>query len=333
MTWPQRMPVARVRLERWLQQRLGHPEIRIDRMHRLAGGAIHENWLIVLQPDPGLPPGLSEIVVRAEAGCNVIAAHDPASEFQLHTMAWDSGIRVPEPLFCDPAGAAIGRPALFMRRVGGTADPLRIVRDAGSQDRRASLVAAIGRELARIHRLQPTPEQSALLGKLPGETAGRRIGMLSRQVEAMPDPWPAVEWAFRWLFRHQPRNADPVVCHGDYRTGNIMLDGDRITGVLDWEFASWGDRLEDIGWFCARCWRFGQDRLEAGGIGHRADLYQGYEEELGRPVDWSMVGYWEILATVRWAIIARQQGQRARLTGYNALELAPHRSQGCGNGT
>src|SRR3546814_11897311 len=87
-------------------------------------------------------------------------------------------------------------------------------------------------------------------------------------------------------------------------------------------FASWSDPLEDVGWLCARCWRFGADDREVGGFGDRADFQRGYEAETGRAVDWRAVPYWEVLATVRWAIIALHQGER-HLSGREfSMELA-----------
>ena len=59
---------------------------------------------------------------------------------------------------------------------------------------------------------------------------------------------------------------DITLIHRDYRTGNYLVDEGRLAGVLDWEFAGWGDPREDIGWFTARCWRFGGVEREAGGI-------------------------------------------------------------------
>lgn len=51
------------------------------------------------------------------------------------------------------------------------------------------------------------------------------------------------------------------------QAGSIIyrVDAQGLTAVLDSEFAGWGDRLEDIGWFCARCWRFAQLANAAGG--------------------------------------------------------------------
>lgn len=51
-----------------------------------------------------------------------------------------------------------------------------------------------------------------------------------------------------------------------------MINGDQISGILDWEFTQWGDRREDLGWFTSKCWRFGQDENIAGGIGSYKDF-------------------------------------------------------------
>jgi len=95
-----------------------------------------------------------------------------------------------------------------------------------------------------------------------------------------------------------------------------------LTAVLDWEFAAWSDRLEDLGWFCARCWRFGQFEKEAGGIGSRAALLRGYERVSGMLPAADAIFFWEVYAHVRWSIIAIQQGERHVSGEEPSLELA-----------
>jgi aminoglycoside phosphotransferase (APT) family kinase protein len=125
----------------------------------------------------------------------------------------------------------------------------------------------------------------------------------------------------RWLQLKAPPRAEIVLCHNDFRTGNYMVDAHGVTGILDWEFAGWGDRLEDVGWFCARCWRFGAVAREAGGIGDREDFYAGYEAEADTEIDRPRVLYWEVMATIRWAIIAIQQAERHTSAREPSLEL------------
>ncbi|MEE8444628.1 MAG: phosphotransferase, partial [Alphaproteobacteria bacterium] len=114
-----------------------------------------------------------------------------------------------------------------------------------------------------------------------------------------------------WLERQAPRQHRSSLVHRDFRSGNFLVDDGRLTAVLDWEFAGWGDPHEDIGWFCAACWRAGGDDREAGGLTTRSAFYRAYEAAGGGPVDAGAVAYWEVMAHVRWAIIARQQGARA----------------------
>jgi aminoglycoside phosphotransferase (APT) family kinase protein len=113
-----------------------------------------------------------------------------------------------------------------------------------------------------------------------------------------------------------------VLCHNDFRTGNIMFDARGVTAVLDWEFAGWGDPHADLGWLCAKCWRFGNDAEEAGGIGPRDALYAGYADAGGAPPDPGRVAWWEIAAHLRWATIALDQAERHLSGAEPSLELA-----------
>ena len=101
-----------------------------------------------------------------------------------------------------------------------------------------------------------------------------------------------------------------------------MVDGDELTGVLDWEFSGWSDPMEDIAWLCAKCWRFGANDKEAGGLGAREDFYKGYEDESSLTIDRDGIHYWEVMAHVRWAVVACQQGARHFSGEEISLELA-----------
>src|SRR5690606_4960208 len=86
--------------------------------------------------------------------------------------------------------------------------------------------------------------------------------------------------------------------------------------------AAWSDPCEDLGWLCARSWRFAARDKEVGGIGDKADLFDSYAQVSGHFVDPRRVAYWEAMAMARWAVIALQQAQR-HLSGEElSLELA-----------
>jgi len=127
------------------------------------------------------------------------------------------------------------------------------------------------------------------------------------------EPTPGIlDAALDWLERHAPTQRQTCLVHRDFRSGNFLVEGGRLVAVLDWEFAGWGDPHEDIGWLCAACWRAGADQLEAGGLATRDTFYRAYQAAGGAPIDGAAVAYWEVFAHLRWAVIALQQGMRAR---------------------
>jgi len=312
-------------LDRWIAQALGATEVRITEPARMPGGAIQENWTFDALVTDGPHAGTLGLVLRTDAPSGVSVSRSRAEEFALLKAAQSAGVTVPEPLGLDAAGTVLGKPFYLMRRASGTANPRTLARDPALDPHRPALAEAIGVELARIHTIEPPRDDLGFLGDDPRPPARRRIAEFVEQLDALPRPYPVLEWAVRWLDRNAPEAPASVLGHGDFRCGNLMIDaagGPDVTAVLDWEFASWSDPMEDIGWLCARCWRFGADDRAVGGIGMRGDFQRGYEAVSGRTLDWARVPYWEVLAATRWAIIALHQGER-HLSGREfSLELA-----------
>ena len=149
------------------------------------------------------------------------------------------------------------------------------------------------------------------------------VAKLRKALDVGGEPRPALEYVLCWLEANAPPTpAQPSLVHGDFRTGNYIISGGRLAAVLDWEFCHWGDPDEDVGWFCARCWRFGNTALQAGGITQRRLFFEAYEKAANRWPDPMTVRYWEIMAAAKWATLAMQQGDRFRLGGEASVELA-----------
>jgi aminoglycoside phosphotransferase (APT) family kinase protein len=296
---------ARERLAAWLAQTLGAP-VAITAVERLKGGAIQENWLVDADVD-GAPRGL---VIRKDAPAAIAASHDRAAEFALLRTAHAAGVTVPEPLAFCADSAVLGGPFAVMARVAGVGFGPRIVKDQALGGDRRALARAIGREMALIHAIRPPQADLAFLGEPPAQSMAHEIALMRAALDTLRLVRPALEWGLRWLEERAPPSRAITLVHRDFRTGNYMVDDGGLTAVLDWEFAGWGDPMLDLGWFCAACWRFSRPDLEAGGIGAREDLYAGYEAAGGGRVDDVAVRLWEIMAHVRWAVVALQQGAR-----------------------
>jgi aminoglycoside phosphotransferase (APT) family kinase protein len=296
--------------------------VEISGLAPLRGGAIQENWAIDVRFSGGPLAGDQRLVLRMAAPTAIAASLDRLDEFAVLRAAFAAGITVPEPLFATDDPAVFGKPFFIMRRVSGIAAAHRITRDGTLAPALPAIAERLGRELARIHTIRPPRRDLAFL---PGyETVGpmQQLAGFRTYLDRHPAPRPVLEWGIRWLETHLPPPCEPVLCHHDFRTGNYMLDGATLTGILDWEFAGWGDPHEDIGWFCCKGWRFARLDREAGGIADRAPFYYGYESALGRSVDPRRVFFWEVLASVRWAIIALQQSDRYMIGGERNLDLA-----------
>ncbi len=309
-------------LARFLAEASGARAVGITGLTPLAGGAIQENWGLDAHFTGGRLAGDQRLVLRAAAATGVPSSLDRLQEFAVLKAVFAAGVTVPEPLFASADPAVFGKQFLVMRRADGTAAAHRITRDPALDPALSAIAERLGRELARIHAIRPPRPDLAFL--TPSAEAGpvRQLAAFRAYLDAHPSPRPVLEWGIRWLETHLPEPAEPVLCHHDFRTGNYLLDGTRLTGILDWEFAGWGDPHEDIGWFCCKGWRFARLDREAGGIADRAPFYRGYESESGRAVDPQRVRFWELLASVRWAVIALQQSDRHMLGGERNLDLA-----------
>lgn len=302
------MPLEmRLALEQYITLRSGAQRTTITQAALLSGGAIQENWLIEAELEGSATPGPLAAVVRTDAPSAVSTSLSRAQEFALLSAVFAQGVTVPEPLWLCADASVIGRPFFIMRRIGGTASGHVLIKGAGQQ---TGLAHRLGMELARIHTLRPPHPELAFLPEYAESPALHLVARYQAFLDAQSGAYPALEWGLRWLQRHAPARGALNLCHGDFRTGNYMVDQTGLTGILDWEFASWGDALEDIGWFCAKCWRFGALQKEAGGIGERAEFYAGYEAVSGQPIARDQVQYWEVMAHMKWAVIAIQQAQR-----------------------
>lgn len=298
-------------LEGFLVKAANADTVSIASARILSGGAVQENWLLDLDIVGGAHAGRLECVLRCDLPtAGVAISHGRAQEFALLKTVFAAGVTVPEPLWLCEDRAVIGRLFFLMQRIQGAAAGHLLVKDGSYGGDRVQLAERLGRELARIHSVGPSHPALDFLPWYEEAPAVRSIRLHRAFLDAHHTAHPALEWGLRWLERHAPARGQIVLCHRDYRTGNYMADKNGLTGVLDWEFAGWSDPLEDIGWFCAKCWRFGKNDREAGGIGAREDFYRGYEAELGARIDRDAVRYWEVMAHMNWAIIAIQQAER-----------------------
>jgi len=284
----------------------------------ILGGAVLQHWLVEVELHGGRFPGAQSWVLRADGRTPLGIGLDRAREFALHCLLFAAGMRVPEPLLLCRDENLSCAPFYLMRWMPGEAGGERLV-EGGPRE---GLAETLGRELGKLHAIPRSWPELALLGPPPADAAQARIADYARHLAADDDPHPVAQWALRWLLQEAPQPAVPVLCHGDFRSGNYLARGEELVAILDWDFAGWGDPDEDIGWFCSVLWRFGALAREAGGIAPRAAFYRGYEEAARRRIDPARARYWEVMAALRWLVIALKQRDRFLRAGERSLDLA-----------
>jgi aminoglycoside phosphotransferase (APT) family kinase protein len=251
------------------------------------------------------------VLRRPPLGHVLPTAHDMAREYTVLSALAGSDVPVPRTLaFCDD-DAVNDAPFYVMEKVDG-----EILRTPAQL---ASLPAADARRcseelidvLVAIHAVD---YRAAGLSEF-----GHPDGYVERQVRRWGEQWersksrelPEIEELARRLRAALPDSPAPTIVHGDYRLDNTMLAADdpgRIVAVLDWEMATLGDPLSDVGLFLVY---WGRDQVNLGdadpskspgaGFLTRAEVADHYATASGRDV--SQLDFYEMLASYKLAII------------------------------
>ena len=279
-------------------------EVEISEPVLVAGGASKEAWAVDAD-------GERLLVRRAAVG--VIHGHTLSleHEFEVLRAAFDAGVKVPRPHGYVPDLA--GREAFVMERLEGETIGRRIVQRPELAAARDGLPVQLAEELAKIHAIPPE--------RLPFLEEARLERMVD-ELDEFGEPHPAIELGLWWLRENRPPARDPVVVHGDFRIGNVVVDEHGLVGVLDWEFVHVDDPVRDLAFGLVRAWRFGVPEKRLGGVGEVEPFLERYNELTGRDVRPAELDYWEVAGNVSWAIGCVTQAQR-HLTGQDrSVELA-----------
>ncbi len=192
--------------------------------------------------------GIELVVRRPPVGAFLPSANDVGREYRYLTALKGTDVPVPETLvFCEDV-EVIGAPFYVMRRLHGL-----VPHDATVL---ARLTAEEGRAVSErfvdvLRAIHEVDIDAVGLGD-----AARRTGYLQRQVSRWTDQWhrakesesTAIDELSRLLAERLPASGTATIVHGDYRLGNVMVDGTDVVGVFDWEMATLGDPLADVGY-------------------------------------------------------------------------------------
>ncbi|MGH3248181.1 MAG: phosphotransferase family protein [Trebonia sp.] len=248
----------------------------------------------------------SWVVRRPPLGHVLATAHDMGREYRVMTALRDTGVPVPltYALCADPE--VLGAPFYVMSKVDGivyrTADQLA---EVGASRIRAIADQLIG-TLAKLHAVIPAEVGLAEFGRPEGFLA-RQVRRWKKQLDASRSrPIGGIDELYALLAADPPDGTPPTIVHGDYRLDNVLVGADdKVAAVVDWEMATLGDPLTDVGLLVVYQ---RMDRLGEGPMASSAPSYPSVAEVLARYAkcsgrDLSDLGFYIALASFKAAVI------------------------------
>ncbi|WP_370248423.1 phosphotransferase family protein [Nocardioides sp.] len=292
----------------------------IAEVRQFGGGASNLTYLLRYDDGPDL------VLRRPPAGVKAASAHDMGREYRVQEALAPVFPFVPRLVGHCEDTSVIGTEFYVMEKVEGTIlrqdlpgpMPPEQVSQLCEQAVQV-LVALHGVDVAGVPAL-------AALGKGEGYVGRQVRGWTARFQAAVTDDTGDWSDVARWLVEHQPSDVAQVLVHNDFRLDNLVLDLDggahdgagapaRVVAVLDWEMATVGDPLMDLGGALAYWVQADDDEVfqlfrrqptTAPGMWTRAEVVQRYAALAGREVTPAQWRFYEVFGLFRLAVIAQQ---------------------------
>ncbi len=263
------------------------------------------------------------VLRRPPAGAAIKSAHDMAREYRILSLLQPVYALAPRPLvYCDDV-SVLGVPFYVMERVQGV-----VLRDSlppgmtATPELMRQISTAFVDNLAAIHALDYGAAGLGDLGRPAGYVRRQVQGWTERYANARTEAIPDVENVAGWLAEHLPRDSGAALIHNDYKYDNLVLDPQNlahIRAVLDWEMATIGDPLMDLGTTLGY-WVEENDPPEMHEVGccvtaepgnfTRAEIVERYARTSGRDV--SEIKFYYVYALFKIAVISQQIYRRWR---------------------
>jgi aminoglycoside phosphotransferase (APT) family kinase protein len=247
------------------------------------------------------------------------SAHDVLREARLLRALAPTPVRVPNVLAVCEDDAVIGAPFYVMEEVKGEVITDKIPEPLDNPEQRDRIADELIDSLVELHAVDWTT--------VGLEGFGKPTGYLERQVRRFLGLWEInktreigeVEIVGKWLSDNMPQSPPATIVHGDYRLGNTMFAPSapaRLAAILDWEMATIGDPLADVGYMMVHWIRPGdkvgyfnlQSVTMLDGFPSREEMIARYERRSGRSMQ--ALNWYVTLAL--WKAIVFMEGNYKR---------------------
>jgi aminoglycoside phosphotransferase (APT) family kinase protein len=192
--------------------------------------------------------GQEWVLRRPPAGAAVRGGHDMLREYRLLKRLSPVYPKAPRPVAACEDTSVLGVPFYLMERVRGVILRRTTPPDDGLDPR--ALSEALVDTLAELHAVDVSAAGLADLGRPEGYAQRQVLGWTERWRASRTEAVPAVDATAAWLGERAWPPGAPAIVHNDFKYDNVVLDPERLSrviAVLDWEMATLGDPLLDLG--------------------------------------------------------------------------------------
>jgi aminoglycoside phosphotransferase (APT) family kinase protein len=286
------------------------------------------------------------VLRRPPRGPVAPTANDMAREFRILSRLWRAFYPAPRAMFFCDDSAIIGAPFYVMERRKGAVVTLRQPFPSALQGHPPAtyrqMAEAFIDTLADLHAVDYQAIGLGNFGKPEGFLQRQITGWMGRWEKAKTQEVPLMKRLADWFLEHQPLPQPPVILHNDFYLHNVMFDTPfpgRIVAVLDWEMASLGDPMIDLG-TALNYWRDPDDDAEllalseghphtaiTPGMLRREQMAQRYARRTGRDIGafpyYLALAYWKYATVVEQLYLRYHRGLTTEPRFANYQKYAP----------
>jgi len=304
------------RLEAFLSSHAEGPVV-ISNLRPLTGGASKEQFVFDLDWICDGEKRIGErMVLRCEPAASIVET-SRRREYEL--MRFGAKVMpVPNVYWMDEFGEYLGTPSLISKFVSGVQKPAHIPSNVTGmgihfpREYRETIVPDYARYMAALHRAVPgDSELSAFVRPAVGTTQAAELVLnwwARTWKEDLYEEAPIATLTEKWLRRHAPVLDHMSAVHGDFRTGNFLLDEKtrKITAILDWELGYFGDRHGDLGWVLTDLYitRESGKPFHCGLFDSEDALVEAYEAADGLPINRKTLAWHKIFCTWKQLVLS-----------------------------
>lgn len=282
-------------------------DLTLTDMQRIAVGWSHETWLFDTNWHDGGAERSQGFCLRRDPG-NALLRHlsDLGEQFRVLQCLDATALATPKPFWFEDDPAILGAPFLVMEKVAGSCpNPWgregRAYYQAAAE--RGTLPNSFTDALSTLHTIDWQQASLDFLGVPKVGTNEFALGEIRKWRELIDasghGPEPVMTDLICWLEANAPISERLTLVHGAYRTGNVLIEDDEVSAVLDWELQAIGDPMYDVAYVLSDLNREGSDLLS--NLVPRDDFFRRYEAATGFEIDEKTCAYYALLYAMRSA--------------------------------